>query len=84
MKNENDILMMKNIVRDLGCTGAGDKQSNRKTFLTITLPKLVEENQNKSFDEITDSSVDLQGEGVKIIKPSNIFDIYTRLEIYQV
>ena len=81
MKNEGDILMMYNIVRDLGYTGRGDRQSNRKTFFTITLSKLVEEIQNKSFDGITDSSDDLQGEGVKIIIPSNIIDICTRLEI---
>ena len=81
MKNESDILMMNNIIRDLGYTGDVDKPSKRKTFLTITLPKLVEEIQNKTFEEITDDSDDLQGEGVKIIIPSNIIDVYTRLEI---
>ena len=81
MKNEDDILTMYNIERDLGYTGVGDKKSNRKTFFTITLPKLVDIIQNKTFDEITDDSDDLQGEGVKIIVPSNIIDIYTRLEI---
>ena len=82
MKNENDILMLNNIVRDLGYTGIGDNKSKRKTFLTITLPKLVEEIQNKTFEEITlDSDSDLQGEGVKIFIPSNIIDIYTRLEV---
>ena len=82
MKNENDILMLNNIIRDLGYTGIGDNKSKRKTFLTITLPKLVEEIQNKTFEEITnDSDNDLQGEGVKIIIPSNIIDIYSRLEI---
>ena len=81
MKNESDILMMNNIIRDLGYTGREDKDSKRKTFLTITLPKLVGELQNKTFDEITDSSDDLHGEGVKINIPSNIIDIYTRLEI---
>ena len=40
MKNENDILMMNNITRDLGFTGVGD--SKRKTVFTITPPKLVE------------------------------------------
>ena len=80
MKDEKDILMMYNIIRDLGYTGRGDKSSKRKTFFTITLPKLVDEIQNKTIDEI-DSSNDLQGEGVKIIIPSNIIDIYTRLEI---
>ena len=81
MKNENDILMMNNIIRDLGYTGVGDKKSNRKIFLTTTLPELVEEIQNKTFEEIIDSSDDLQGEGVKIIIPSNIIDIYARLEV---
>ena len=81
MKNESDILMMNNNIDDLGHTGVGDRDSKRKTFLTITLPKLVEKIQNKTFEEITDDSDDLQGEGIKIIIPSNIVDIYTRLEI---
>ena len=81
MKNEEDFLMMYNILRNLGYTGIGDKKSNRKTFFTVLLPKLVDEFQNRTNDEITDDSDDLHGEGVKIIIPSNIFDIYTRLEI---
>ena len=81
MKNESDILMMNNIIRDLGYTGDDDRNSKRKLFFTKTLPKLVEDIQNKTFEEITDDSDDLQGEGVKIIIPSNIIDIYTRLEI---
>ena len=52
MKNENDILMMNNIINDLGYTGFGDKESNRKTFFRIILPKLVENIQNKTFNEI--------------------------------
>ena len=74
MKNENDILMMNNIVRDLGYTGVRDRESKRKVFFTDT--KLVEGIQNKKIDEI-----DLEGQGVKIVIPSNIIDIYTRLEI---
>ena len=82
MKNENDILMLKNNIKDLRYTGRGDYQSKRKTFLTETLPKLVEEIQNRTYEEITlDSDNNLQGEGVKIIIPSNIIDIYTRLEV---
>ena len=81
MKSENDILMMRNIIRDLGYTGDDDRDWKRKIFLTTTLPKLVEEIQNKTFEEINDDSDDLQGEGVKIIIPSNIIDIYTRLEV---
>ena len=81
MKNESDILMMNNIKNDLRYTGVGDTDSKRKIFLTISLPKLVEKIQNRTFEEIIDDSDDLQGEGVKIIIPSNIIDIYTRLEI---
>ena len=81
MKNEADILMMNNIENDLGYTGLRDYPSKRKTFLTKTLPGLVKEIQNRIFEEITDNS-DLEGQGIeKIIIPSNIIDIYTRLEI---
>ena len=81
MRNESDILMMNNILMDLGYTGDDDRNSKRKIFFTKSLPKLVEEIQNRTFEEITDDSDELQGEGVKIIIPSNIIDIYTRLEI---
>ena len=75
MKNENDILMLNKVINHLDYTGFGDRPSNRKTFLTITVPKIVDEIQNRTFDEI-----DLEGQGVKII-PSNIIDTYTRLEV---
>ena len=81
MKNKADIIMLNNIENDLGCTGPGDYPSKRKTFFTKTLPRLIEDIQNRTFEKITDDSDDLQGEGVKIIIPSNIIDIYTRLEI---
>ena len=81
MKDENDNLMMYNIIRDFGYTGDGDRDSKRKTFFLKKLPKLVEEIQNRTFEEITYDSDNLQGEGVKIIIPSNIIDIYTRLEV---
>ena len=81
MKDEIDILMLYNIIRDIGYNGIGDRDSKRKIFFTKKLPKLLEDIQNKTFDEITDDSDDLQGEGLKIIIPSNIIDIYTRLEV---
>ena len=82
LKNENDILMLYNIINDLGYTGIGDNKSKRKTFLTETLPRLVEDIQNRTIEEITNNSdSDLQGEGVKIIIPPNLNDIYTRLEV---
>ena len=82
LKNETDVLMLYNIINDLGYTGKGDVKSKRKRFLSEKLPKLVEEIQNKTFEEITDDSDnDLEGQGVKIIIPSNIIDISTRLEV---
>ena len=73
--------MLYNIIRDLGYTGIGDIKSKRKIFLTEKLPGLVEEIQNKTFEENTDDSDDLQGEGIKTIIPSNIIDIFTRLQV---
>ena len=82
LKNENDILMLYNIVSDIGYRGIGDTKSKRKIFFTEKLPKLVDEIQKRTFEEIAlDSDNDLQGEGVKIIIPSNINDVYTRLEV---
>ena len=49
MKNENDILMMDNIIKDLGYTGIGERDSKTKIFFTKKLPKLAEENQKKNF-----------------------------------
>ena len=80
-KDESEILRMNIIVTDLGYTGIGGRRPNRKTFFTITLPKLVDEIQNETFDKITDDSDDLQGEGIKIIIPPDKIDIYTRLEV---
>ena len=82
MKNEKDILKLSSIKNDLGYTGVGDRPSNRKIFLTITLPKIIDKIQNKIFEEIIDSSDnDLEGQGIeKNIIASNIIDIYTGLE----
>ena len=80
-KNQDDVLTMYKIIRDLGYTGRRDRQSTRKTFSTLTVPRLVNDIQNKTFDEITDDSDDLQGEGIKNFIPSNILEIYTKLEI---
>ena len=81
MKNDDDFVMLYNILKDVKNTSNGDRPSNRKTFFTIELPKKVSEINNLRFIEnADDSDSDLQGEGVKIIIPSNIIDIYTRLE----
>ena len=82
MKDENDILSVNNIKGDLGYTGVGEKPSKQKTLLTMKVPKLVEEFQNKTFAENMDNSDDdLGGRRLeKFIIPSNIIDIYTRFE----
>ena len=53
----------------------------QKKVLTVTIHKLVNDIRNKTFDEFIDNTDNLEGEGVKIIIPSNIIDTYTRLEI---
>ena len=60
MKYDIDILMMNNIINDLGYTGVGDRASNIKTVFTKNLPKLVKEIQNKTFDEF-----DLDGQRIQ-------------------
>ena len=81
MKVDSDTLMMKIIKNDLNYTGLGDKSLKRKTFLTKTLPGMVEDIRNETFDEIIDNSDNVQVHGLKIIIPTNIIDIYNRLEV---
>ena len=45
------------------------------------LPKEIDKSRDSPLPAIEKESDNLQGEGVKIIIPSNIIDIYTRLEI---
>ena len=47
----------------------------------FNLPNEIDKIRNPPLPAIENESDDLQGEGVKIIIPSNIIDIYTRLEI---
>ena len=72
---------MDNTINGLGYTVNGDKSSKRKKFITKTLLKLVDDIQNKTFEESIDDSKNLEGTIDKVIVPSNIIDIYTRLEI---
>ena len=56
--------------------------SHRKElFLTISLFKIDDDIENKTFDAIIDNSDYLVGQGLKIIIPSIIIDFYTRLEL---
>ena len=82
MNNDDDFLMLYKILKDVKYTGSGDRSTNRKKFFTIDLPKKVSEIQNIRFDENThDFDSDIKGEGVKIIIPSNIIDIHSRLGV---
>ena len=45
------------------------------------LPKAVAKIRNAPLPKIENTEDNLQGQGLKIIIPSNIIDIYTRLEI---
>ena len=45
------------------------------------LPNQIDKNRNPPLRAIENESNNLQGEGLKIIIPSNKIDIYTRLEI---
>ena len=55
----------------------------RMRDVSYDIPKAIAKIRNPPLPAIEkiDESDDLQGEGVKIIIPSNIIDIYTRLEI---
>ena len=46
-----------------------------------SLPKEIAKIRNPPLPTIENESGDLEGEGLKIIIPSNIIDIYTRLAI---
>ena len=47
----------------------------------INIPKEIDKIRNPPLPAIENESDNLQGEGVKTIIPSNIIDMYTRLEI---
>ena len=57
--------------------------SARMKDALYNLPKVINKMRNPplpTIENVEDSS-DLEGQGVKIIIPSNIIDIYTRLEV---
>ena len=55
--------------------------STRMKDALYNLPREIDKIRNPPLPEIEKESDNLQGEGVKIIIPSNIIDIYTRLEV---
>ena len=74
MKNENDRRTLDNFLTGVGYTGNGDERTSQKKFFTSLF---------KQFKNIKKEEPDkLQGQGIEeSIIPSNIIDIYTRLEV---
>ena len=83
MSNE-DKLTIYDILKNVGFYSTHHVRgmnSFRMKDALYNLPIAVEKIQKPPLPEIEDREDILQGEGVKIIIPSNIIDIYTRLEI---
>ena len=79
MKEDSVFLVLYKIKNDIGYTGIGGRSSKFKTFLLEGLAKKVAENQSNFLNE--EKSDDIQGEGMQIIILTNIFGIWTRLEV---
>ena len=74
MKNVDDRKTLYNFSTDVGYTGTDDVKTSQSKFFR----KLIKQYRNIKKEEPTD----LKGQGIeKIIIPSNIIDIYTRLEV---
>ena len=73
MKKDKDRQTLYNFSIDIGCSGNGDEKTKKNQFFKRLF---------KQFGNIKQEEPDnLQGEGVKIIIPSIIIVIYTRLEV---
>ena len=74
IKNENDRRNLYNFSTDIGYSGIRDEKTNQKKFFT----RLIKDYRNIKKEE----PANLKGQGIeKIIIPSNIIDIYTRIEV---
>ena len=83
MSNE-DKLTIYDILKNIGFYSTHHVRglrSFRMQDALYTLPKEINKIRNPPLPAIENESDNLQGEGVKIIIPSNIIDIYTRLEV---
>ena len=77
MKREGDFLWINNIKNEKGCTSFGDNSSKRKISLMNKFPEKNAEIAARNAAEYDD----LERQGVEIIIPSNITDIWSRLEV---
>ena len=72
------------IIKDIGfyfLRHKKGKKSFRMKDALYNLPNEIDKIRNLPLPAIENESDNLQGDGVKIIIPSNIIDIYTRLEV---
>ena len=84
MSNE-DKLTIYDILKNIGFYSTHHVRglrSFRMQDALYNLPREVAKIRNPPLPTIENESDNLQGEGVKIIIPSNILDIYTRLEVF--
>ena len=82
--NDEDKSIIYDILKNTGFFSTRhtkSKKSDRMKDALKNLPREIAKIQNPPLPAIESESDNLQGEGVKIIIPSNIFDIYTRLEV---
>ena len=76
--DDESVLTFDKILNNLNYDPSKDSNSKRNKSIKNDLRRRVCKIENPPLTLPTN---DLQGEGVKIIIPSNIIDIYTRLEI---
>ena len=85
--DDEDNFSVFNILKNVGfysMTHNKRTKSARMQDVLYDLPKAIAKIRNPSlpdFENVEDVSEDVQGERVKVIIPSNIIDIHTRLEI---
>ena len=82
--NDEDKLTIYDILKNTGFYSMRHiKGLNSARFkdAKYNLPNEINKIRNPTLPEIQNESNDLEGQGIKIIIPNNIIDIYTRLEI---
>ena len=82
--NNEDKSIVYDILKNIGFYSTHHSKgmkSARMQDALYNLPNEIRRIRNPPLPAIENESDNLQGEGVKIIMPSNIIDIYTRLEV---
>ena len=82
--DDEDKLTIYDILKNIGFYSMKHKKglkSARMKDALINLPREIDKIRNPTLPTIENESNNLQGDGAKIIIPSNIIDIYIRLEV---